>query len=207
MNVRALALDTCGETATVCLSEGEHIVASDDLDRGRASARIVTAISRLLAQMDWVLADLDIVGVVSGPGSFTGVRAGIATAKGLCEAAGLPLVAVSRLEVLSDAVGLRDGFAVLDAGRGEVFVRDAATGREWLTGGPENVPSGKLAVAESRTKESLAGRDVVLRPLGAGDALATILRTWRGDSLLDVACIDANYVRGESDIYRKQTVV
>ncbi len=78
------------------------------------------------------LAELDAVGVVGGPGSFTGVRSGMAVAKGFCEAAALRLAVVSRLEVLADAAALKDGLAVLDAGRGELYVRDAGSGREWV---------------------------------------------------------------------------
>ena len=51
--------------------------------------------SRLLKEKGWALADLDGIGVVAGPGSFTGVRVGLAAAKGLCEAANLPLAVPS----------------------------------------------------------------------------------------------------------------
>ncbi len=127
-----LLIDTCGETAGIALSAGDEVLASEDLARGSASAEILSAIRRLLNQLNWRLEDLDAVGVVRGPGSFTGVRAGLAAAKGLCEATGLPLAAVSRLEVLANAASLPDGFAALDAGRGEAYMRDGSTGREWL---------------------------------------------------------------------------
>jgi tRNA threonylcarbamoyladenosine biosynthesis protein TsaB len=131
-NERLLLIDTCGETAGVALSEGLQVLASEDLARGSASAEIVSAMRRLLDQVGWRLAELSAVGVVSGPGTFTGMRIGLATAKGLCEAAGLPLAAVSRLAVLADAASLREGIAALDAGRGELYVRDVASGHELL---------------------------------------------------------------------------
>ena len=121
---RLLLIDTCGETAGVALSCGQDVFAAEDLARGSASAEIVQAIRRLLEQQGLRLRDLDAVGAVSGPGSFTGTRAGLATAKGLCEAAALSLAAVSRLEVLADAAELRDGFSALDAGRNEDYDRE-----------------------------------------------------------------------------------
>lgn len=204
-NERLLLIDTCGEIAGVALSAGEQVLASEDLARGSASAEIVQAIRRLLAQLDWRLRDLSAIGVVRGPGSFTGIRAGLAAAKGLCEAAGLPLAAVSRLEVLADAASLSDGFAALDAGRGEVYLRDGRTGREWLCSGADLAAAcrgQRLALAETRLSDRLGECDLLFRPLHAADALGAVLRRLReGGS--DVARIDANYVREETDIYRK----
>jgi tRNA threonylcarbamoyladenosine biosynthesis protein TsaB len=233
---RLLLIDTCGETAGVALSIGQQVLVTEELARGSASAEIVSAVRRLLEQVNWRLAELDAVGVVNGPGSFTGVRAGLATAKGLCEAARLRLIAVSRLEVLADAASLRDGFVALDAGRGELYVREQTIGREWLcpssnliTLARENqtssIPASKecalgtqtfasdkkidksIVIAEVRLAECLAGYKTVLYPLHVGDALSVVLRRLceeGSDVSLDVSLIDANYVREERDIYRKQ---
>lgn len=209
-NEQLLLIDTCGDTAGVTLSRGEQVLVSEDLARGSASAEIISAVRRLLAQLGWRLQDLGAVGVVSGPGSFTGIRAGLAAAKGLCEATGLPLAAVSRLEVLVDAASLHDGgFAVLDAGRGELYVREQHTGREWLCSIDELEPArngGQVIIAETQLVERLAICSPVLRPLHVGDALSAVLRRLReGGS--DVGLIDANYVREENDIYRKPNEV
>lgn len=202
---RLLLIDTCGETAGVALSVGAQVVASEDLARGSASAQIVSAVRRLLEQVGWRLAELDAVGVVNGPGSFTGMRAGLATAKGLCEAAGLRMAAVSRLEVLADAAALEDGLVALDAGRGELYVREVRSAREWLCAGDavEGLAGGRaLIVAEERLMERLAACKPALRSLHVGDAVGAVLRRMReGGS--DVSLTDANYVREESDIYRK----
>jgi tRNA threonylcarbamoyladenosine biosynthesis protein TsaB len=202
---RLLLIDTCGETAGVALSAGEQVVASEDLTRGSASAEIISAVRRLLGRVGRRLAELDAVGVVSGPGSFTGMRTGLATAKGLCEAAGLPLATVSRLEVLADAASLQEGIVALDAGRGELYVRDVSAGREWLCSSdalPDVLGGRGVVVAEARVAERLSTCEPALRALHAGDALGVVLRRLReGGS--DVSRIDANYVREESDIYRK----
>jgi tRNA threonylcarbamoyladenosine biosynthesis protein TsaB len=202
---RLLLIDTCGETAGVALTSGEQVLVSEELARGSASAEILSAIRRLLHHQSWRLEDLHAVGVVRGPGSFTGVRAGLAAAKGLCEATGLPLAAVSRLEVLSQAASLPDGFAALDAGRGEVYVRDASAGREWLAAVAELATQcqGKaIAVAEGRLADLLQPCTTIVHPLHAADALGSVLQRLRSGGS-DVALVDANYVREEADIYRK----
>jgi tRNA threonylcarbamoyladenosine biosynthesis protein TsaB len=198
---RLLLIDTCGETAGVALSSGEQIVVSEDLPRGTASAEIISTVRRLLLRAGWTLQDMDAVGVVRGPGSFTGIRAGLAAAKGLCVAVGLPLVAVSRLEVLAEAASLEQGFAVLDAGRGELYVREVTTGREWLSSTSDfNADYKQVAVAEKHLVERLPGSETILRPLHVGDALSAVLRKLQ-EAPDDVALIDANYVREPDDIY------
>lgn len=209
-NTRLLLIDTCGATSGVALCEGEHLLSSEDLVRGNASAGILQAVHRLLESQSWRVQDLNCIGVVRGPGSFTGIRAGLAVAKGLCETLKLPLAAVSRLEVLADAVGLRDGLAALDAGRGELYVRDAVSGREWLTS-IETITTDlhgrSLALAEARVAQALAiGEKIadsarILRPLQASDALLPVLRRLR-ESGDDVSLVDANYVCEEENIYQ-----
>lgn len=202
---RLLLIDTCGETAGIALSSGKQVLASEDLARGSASAETLSAIRRLLNQQNWSLGDLDAIGVVRGPGSFTGVRAGLAAAKGLCEATGLPLAAVSRLEVLLKSALLPDGVAALDAGRGEVYVRDGSTSREWLCSGADlatQCQGRAIAVAEARVADQLRGCATTCHPLHAADALESVLRRL-GEGGSDVAFVDANYVREETDIYRQ----
>jgi tRNA threonylcarbamoyladenosine biosynthesis protein TsaB len=182
---------------------GPQVLVAEDLIAGAASAQIVAVVRRLLQQHQWTLADLDAVGVVGGPGSFTGVRTGLAAAKGLCESANMRLAVVSRLEVLVDAAALTDGLAALDAGRGELYVRDADSGREWLCAVDElPIASGSIVVAEQRVAELLAMRQPVLRPLHVSDALPVVLQCVAAGGS-DVSLAEANYVRGEDNIYAK----
>lgn len=205
-NERLLLIDTCGESAGVVLCCGEEVLATEDLTRGGASAEIIQAIRRLLlTQSGWKLSDLYAIGVVCGPGSFTGTRAGLAAAKGLCEAADLPMAAVSRLEVLADAAAMSNGYAVLDAGRGELYVRDISMGSEWLCAASAlrvKCQGNRIVVAETRLLNHLEGCDTILQTLHAADSLLAVLRRLRkGGS--DVAISDANYLREEGDIYPK----
>jgi tRNA threonylcarbamoyladenosine biosynthesis protein TsaB len=209
---RLLLIDTCGETAGVALSAGDGIVAAQDLDTGRASAGIVTGIRELLRQTGWSLAELAAVAVVNGPGSFTGTRTGLAAAKGLCEAGGLPLVAVSRLAVLARAA--KAPLAVLDAGRGEFYLRDEAGGDGGdaverlcrLDDLAEILRDRAIAVSEERVRERRIGlgvRGIVFHPLHVGDALALALEALRSGPQDAAVLVEANYLRQEGDIYAR----
>jgi tRNA threonylcarbamoyladenosine biosynthesis protein TsaB len=209
---RVLLIDTCGEAAAVALCRGAEVLRVEAFAERAASAGLIAAVRGLLQAEGWTLAEMDGIGVVNGPGSFTGLRAGLAAAKGLCEAASLPLAAVSRLAVLAEAAeaaeaaGLGDGFAALSAGREELYVRDIAAEREWMCDVDEFpvVSEGApVVVAEVRVAELLAEKKPRLYRLQVGDALAPVRRSLQHGGC-DVATVDANYVRGESEIYRKQ---
>jgi tRNA threonylcarbamoyladenosine biosynthesis protein TsaB len=207
--VKTLLIDTCGETATVALGAGAEIAEGVEMSRGGASAEIVAAIDGLLRKSGWALRELDAVGVVSGPGSFTGVRVGLATAKGLCEAAGIKMIAVSRLAVFAEAVGLGGGVVALDAGRGELYLGEvSAEGayREWL-GSVEaliEAAGGRAVyVADPKVAELLNAVHPVMRILTIDDVLKPVLRTVR-EGAEDMTLAEANYVRRESDIYARR---
>ena len=207
--MKVLVIDTCGEVGSVALCDGDLAVAQEVLAARGSSSALVPAVARLLEKQGWSLAELDGVGVVSGPGSFTGVRVGLAAAKGLCEAAGLPLVAVSRLEVLAATAGLQDGYAALDAGRGESYMRAVATGSEMLCGLDEAqlmAADGRVVVAEDRMLAVFAGMQVELVAMRAELALPIVLRELQARAG-DAAMVDANYVRGERNIYGKSRAV
>lgn len=173
---------------------------------GRAfSAEWPAALRRLLASAGWKLDDVQAVAVVHGPGSFTGVRVGLAAAKGLCEAVGAKLIAVSRLEMLA-ARGVAGGLAVLDASRDEFYVRDAV--EEFLVGREEFLAAleGRCVVtADARIAEAAANAMFV--ELEAASALPIVLKRWSERCFDDLATVDANYVRGERDIYARKPAV
>jgi tRNA threonylcarbamoyladenosine biosynthesis protein TsaB len=120
-----LAIDTCGPTGSVTLGgvdgQSVEILGQIELEGRNYSSTLVAAVSELLAQAGIKLSQLHAIVAVNGPGSFTGVRVGLAAVKGLAEAARIPVVAVSRLEVLAAKAGVES--SALDAHRHEVFLR------------------------------------------------------------------------------------
>src|SRR5262245_11488713 len=125
--MRVLALDTTTRAGSVALVDGDCIVDEQSGDASRTHAeRMPAEILAILAARGRTLADVDLFAVASGPGSFTGLRIGIATIQGLAFVGGQPIVAVAALDALGhlasreaqpgDIVG-----AWMDALRRDVF--------------------------------------------------------------------------------------
>ena len=102
------------------------------------SERLMSAVDRLLADCGLAPADLDGLAVSVGPGSFTGLRVGIATVKALAMALDLPVAAVPTLDALASRLPFADApvCPILDARKGEVYLslyrwRDGGMAREW----------------------------------------------------------------------------
>jgi tRNA threonylcarbamoyladenosine biosynthesis protein TsaB len=125
-----LAFDTATDVATSALVDGEEVL-------GERTSRAVTVLEdldALLRQAGAHTRELDGLAVGIGPGSFTGVRIGLATARGLALALGVPVAGVSTLAAL--AAGAPGAVPVIDARRGEVFILQ---GEEQRVLAPENV--------------------------------------------------------------------
>ena len=129
-------------------------------------------------------------------------------AKGLCEVVGLPLASVSRLEVLAEAADLHEGFAVLDAGRGSLYVREqrrTEPAHEYLASFDEFerfAAGAPIVVAEKRTAELLDRVAPMLRELRPIDLLKPVQRCL-AEGGTNVVVADANYVLPESEIYTR----
>jgi tRNA threonylcarbamoyladenosine biosynthesis protein TsaB len=130
-----LATDTSGKNGSIALARvmpgqsGVEIVEVVPLAGGAFSAQLVPQIAALLEKHGYRKSDLAAFAVVSGPGSFTGLRVGLAAIKALAEALQKPIAAISLLEAVassSTARGVARGrvLAALDAGRGDVYVGD-----------------------------------------------------------------------------------
>jgi tRNA threonylcarbamoyladenosine biosynthesis protein TsaB len=101
-NLKILALDTSTETGGTALLEGKVLRAQAQIRAAKTHAnRLWDTIFFLLEQVGWGLSDLDLWVVTTGPGSFTGLRIGIATVKGLALATRKPVVGISTLEALA----------------------------------------------------------------------------------------------------------
>jgi tRNA threonylcarbamoyladenosine biosynthesis protein TsaB len=117
-----LSLDTTSEFGSIALTERDRVVEEVLLHSPDGFGHILfPQIERLLARHNASLDQIDCFAASSGPGSFTGVRIGLAAAKGLAEAASKPIVAVSNLKVLAFFGTAPLRATVLDARRGEVY--------------------------------------------------------------------------------------
>lgn len=123
-----LAIDTSMQACSAALSiEGRSVGCFEERERGHAEA-IVPMIADVMKDAGVGFADLDKLAVSTGPGTFTGVRVGIATARGLALAAGLPLIGRSGLEVMAQQVisarskdETSDILIAADARRGQIY--------------------------------------------------------------------------------------
>jgi tRNA threonylcarbamoyladenosine biosynthesis protein TsaB len=133
-----LGVDSSGKHGSIalvqCGPDGSRSLELVALDGGAFSAQLVPQISSLLQKQGFTKHQLDAFAVVSGPGSFTGLRVGLAVVKALAEILRKPIAAVSLLQAVAQAART-DGriIAALDAGRGEIYAGiydvDVANGR------------------------------------------------------------------------------
>lgn len=122
MNILAIDTSTC--MASVALTVGEKIAAESTFNTDRTlSARLIPEIERLLELAGLVIADIDLFAASTGPGSFTGVRGGVATVQGLALSGGKPCVGFSSLILLAMNFPLaaHPVCSLLDARKGEVY--------------------------------------------------------------------------------------
>lgn len=122
--MKILALDSSGLTATVAIVEGEQTVAEYTVNYKKThSQTLLPMIDEIIKMTETHLSEIDAVAVAGGPGSFTGLRIGSATAKGLGLALGLPLIHVPTVDAMAYSVyGCEDIICpIMDARRGQVY--------------------------------------------------------------------------------------
>jgi tRNA threonylcarbamoyladenosine biosynthesis protein TsaB len=123
-----LALDTSGRNGTLALAHvteakpDVEVVEAVPLTGGAFSAQLVPQISALLAKHGYTKSEFAAFAVVSGPGSFTGLRVGLAAIKALAEVLQKPIAALSLLEAVASSSGEGRVLSALDAGRTDVYV-------------------------------------------------------------------------------------
>jgi tRNA threonylcarbamoyladenosine biosynthesis protein TsaB len=100
-----LSIDTALEEASVCIAEDGHVLAVKKNSRQMDHAAwIQMAIREMLVETERKMSDLSAVAVAAGPGSYTGLRVGMATAKGICYAMNIPLITLSTLFLIAQRV-------------------------------------------------------------------------------------------------------
>ncbi len=207
-----LGIDTSGKQGSIALVEGDaarfSILEVAPIAGGTFSAQLIPQIAALLGQHGKRKEELDGFAAATGPGSFTGLRVGLAAVKALAEVLGRPIAAVSVLEAMAALSG-RTGrvLAALDASRGEVFAGEYEAGsearrvEEWLLTQEEflaRAGSGvQVVTCDEVIASLLGGRGPVAkieRP--RSDAIARIgLRKILAGQTVSVEALDANYIR------------
>ena len=208
-----LAVDTTHEFGSLALAAGEETIEEVGLHAPAGFGHVLYGhLSQLLGRHGVTPLAIDCFAAAAGPGSFTGVRVGLACVKGLAEAARKPAVGVGNLEAMASFGTGQLRAVVMDARRGEVYgaVYDAG-GRvvlpEVVTKFPawlETLPDGVEFIATdfSPFRPGLSGTrfqdaaPVVTAPRALAAAIARIAAArWRRGEASDPSALDANYVR------------
>jgi len=161
-----LALDTTSDYISLALGNSSEVIANQHIYGPRAHlAHLVPAIDELLKTAGVSLKDLDVIAVGTGPGSFTGTRIGVATAKSLAQGGGLPLIGISSLDILTiglEATPRQLIYPIVDANRHEIYT--AAYYGNVRSSPYEILDIDKLAETLAQTEENITatGNGLVL---------------------------------------------
>lgn len=216
-----LGIDTCGPSGSVALGRlagrDLEILGQIELAGRTYSATLVAAVRDLLRSAGTDLRGLGGIVAVNGPGSFTGVRVGLSAVKGLAEGTGIPVVAVSRLEVLSRKTGVPT--SALDAHRGEVYLRLERIGASSveILAGPRELaaiapPPLRVAVCDQGAAAVLAtawpeSQLVMTPPPVAADAIRLGEARLTAGAIVDLALLDGHYLRrSDAEIFGAEAV-
>ena len=122
--MKLLVIDTSGPVCGVAVVENEKVLCEYTVqNRNTHSANLMPMAEAALQSAGKTIEEMDAIAAVTGPGSFTGVRIGVVTAKGLAHGAGIPCISVDALEALSLSAGGFDGVVcpIQDARAGQVY--------------------------------------------------------------------------------------
>jgi tRNA threonylcarbamoyladenosine biosynthesis protein TsaB len=211
-----LVVDTSGRFGSIALGRCDaespcRILEVVALEGGTFSAELVPQIASLLVRFDLTKNNLDAFVVVTGPGSFTGLRIGLAVIKALAETLGKPIAAVSLLEMIAAQAGMNGRITVaLDAGRKEIYrgeyeIKEGAETlpamiREELLTQDEFVSgvSGTVVTPEAAIAELARGAGISVQEIPRPDASCVLPIGWKKiqrQILVSPEELEANYIR------------
>jgi tRNA threonylcarbamoyladenosine biosynthesis protein TsaB len=200
-----LAFDTSSEFASLALVRGSEILDDVLLHSPDGFAHLLFGeVDRLLKRNGVAITDIACFAAGSGPGSFTGIRVALSAAKGLAEACGKPVAAVSNLQALAWHGSTNRRAPLLDARRGEVYgalydgalqlvmPETVAPFAAWLP----TLPADVEFVCVDPSPFPVPQDRATIAPRGMARAIAAVAfdRLAAGD-VMDPAAVDANYVR------------
>jgi len=212
-----LAVDTSGKQGSIALCravetvenpQGIEVLEVVPLAGGTFSAQLIPQIADLLSKFGHTKNDLTAFTVVSGPGSFTGLRIGLAAVKALGEVLLKPIAAVSLLEVCAFASGMQGKIlAALDAGRSEVYVGEYELASTSQSNPRERLLTRDQFLSEAQghnivTRDSVVdeavravGISVTQLEVSAADVAKLGWRKIRNGETVTPAQLEANYIR------------
>jgi len=183
-----LNIDTSTESASICLSKnGEQLLLSQNNEQKDHSSWLHVAIDEMMKAAGYKMKDLNAVAVAEGPGSYTGLRVGMATAKGLCYALQIPLITENTLKLMAFAASLQitdDASALLcpmiDARRMEVFTALYKMDLEEL------MPSSAMILDENSFAPQLQSHKIFF--FGSGSDKWRQISAFHNAQFLKIAC-------------------
>ncbi len=208
-----LAIDTSGKDGSIalarCHADDCRILGLASLDGGAFSAQLVPQIAALLNQHAFTKNDIGAFAATSGPGSFTGLRVGLAAIKALAEVLNKPIATVSLLEAIA-ASKPEPAIVAMDAGRKEIYLRQR-DGSESLLTQEEFLTSarGLLILTPDKSIADLARAanlkvEEVSRP--RSDAIAHLgWKKIQSGQIVSPEALDANYIRRSDQIFAKSS--
>jgi tRNA threonylcarbamoyladenosine biosynthesis protein TsaB len=218
-----LAADTSGKHGSIALAHGWNdgkcdVIEVVPLAGGTFSAQLVPQVAALLSKHGFKEQDIDAFAVASGPGSFTGLRVGLAAIKGLAEILGKPIATVSMLEVMAIAGGMQGRvLAFLDAGRGEAYLGRYEVSAERATMIDERLihlealalsdDDLSLVTSDKNIAKTLGAKGVPVVEVAVQQSDAIARLGWKknlaGETVSPEA-LDANYIRrSDAEIFSK----
>ena len=172
-----LQIETATSSCSVALAKNGYVLAEKQVNQRNIHAEVITLfIDELVGEAGVVYQDIDAVAVSSGPGSYTGLRIGVATAKGLCFALDKPLIAIETLEGMAYGIRKRGNYItegmllcpMIDARRMEVFTA------VFNTKGEQIMPTAALIIDAHSFAELLSKHEIIFFGDGAGKFRETL---------------------------------
>lgn len=174
-----LNIETATKNCSVSLAkDGETIICKEIAEQGYSHAeKLHVFIAEIIKEAGVLMSDLKAIAVSHGPGSYTGLRIGVSTAKGLCYALEIPLIAIDTLTSLTNQVKYNDGLIVpmIDARRMEVYSAIFNSNKEMI----------REVHAEILTEESFANQAEIIYFIGDSNEKAKSVLTKTNFIFLD----------------------
>jgi tRNA threonylcarbamoyladenosine biosynthesis protein TsaB len=216
-----LAADTSGRNGSIALAQcgpGNECAVLEvvPLAGGTFSAQFVPQIAALLEKHGFTKNDIGAFAVASGPGSFTGLRVGLAAIKALAEVLGKPIATVSLLEAVAAAANSSEKtLAALDAGRGEIYAGEYQASRP--TGLGERLLNSEEFLSAAQNRTVVTPDASIAEKLRAANLNAHVVPTPRSDSIAVLGWkkiqsraivspedLEANYIRrSDAEVFTK----